>query len=133
MSRAPLPHTPPRPAATHPVRSDVLDSVRDIYGRVERRIADPDSHEDQLALSEAAEAERMWEEQMGRGRAAGGGGGSRLEAVVHNLSKRYEEKAAEKQRRAIQSMPAILPPRGQSHKRPGDAALGRQGKGPRRL
>ena len=47
-------------------RTDVLDSVRDDRGRVERRIADPDSHEDQLALREAAEAERMWEEQARR-------------------------------------------------------------------
>ena len=52
----------------------VLDSVRDENGRVERRVAHPDSHEDQLALREAEEAERMWEAQMGGG---SGGGGSR--------------------------------------------------------
>jgi len=43
----------------------VLDSVRDDRGRLELRVADLDSHEDQLALSEAALAEQMWEEKMG--------------------------------------------------------------------
>lgn len=48
-------------AARH---AGVLDVVRDEHGRVERRIADPDSHEDQLALQEAAEAERIWREKV---------------------------------------------------------------------
>ena len=56
--------------------AQVLDSVRDENGRVERRVAHPDSHEDQLALREAEEAERMWEAQMGGGSGGGGGGGS---------------------------------------------------------
>ena len=55
--------------------AQVLDSVRDENGRVERRVAHPDSHEDQLALREAEEAERMWDAQMGGGSGGGGGGG----------------------------------------------------------
>ena len=54
----------------------VLDSVRDENGRVERRVAHPDSHEDQLALREAEEAERMWDAQMGGGGGSRGSGGS---------------------------------------------------------
>ncbi|EOD27019.1 hypothetical protein EMIHUDRAFT_449414, partial [Emiliania huxleyi CCMP1516] len=53
----------------------VLDEVRDEDGRVERRRAHPDSLEDALALREAREAERMWEERMGGGGSGGGGGG----------------------------------------------------------
>ena len=63
----------------------VLDSVRDENGRVERRVAHPDSHEDQLALSEAAEAERMWEEKMGGGGRGGGETGGRLGEAASQL------------------------------------------------
>ena len=68
-----------RPAEGRGVRevraTQVLDSVRDENGRVERRGAHPDSHEDQLALREAEEAERMWDAQMGGGSGGGGGRG----------------------------------------------------------
>eukprot|EP00965_Chrysotila_dentata_P257564 6212927-Pleurochrysis_carterae.AAC.6 len=59
-SRSPHPTPPKREAG-------VLDMVRDDRGRVEKRRADPDCFEDQLALTEAEMAERMWEEQMGGG------------------------------------------------------------------
>jgi len=62
----------------------VLDEVCDEDGNVERRRAHPDSHEDQLALREAAEVERMWEEQMGaRGR--GGSGDDEVRALNAQL------------------------------------------------
>ena len=45
----------------------VLESVRDEYGQADRRVADPASHEDMLAVSEAREAEMMWEQKRGTG------------------------------------------------------------------
>ena len=100
---------------------------------MERRIADPDSHEDQLALQERAEAEAMWEEQMGRGRGGGGGGGggSRLEIAAEKLKASYQEREVAKQKRVIQQ----ISPRADPRKRPAPGAvpLGGRGKDPRRL
>jgi hypothetical protein len=86
-------------------KTAVLDMVRDEDGRVERRRAHPDSHEDQLALSEAAEAERMWEEMMG-----GGGGDGRaardeeaaLKASAEKLREHYRHIEETKRGREIE-------------------------------
>mmetsp|Transcript_31821 Transcript_31821/g.102804 ORF Transcript_31821/g.102804 Transcript_31821/m.102804 type:complete len:258 (-) Transcript_31821:52-825(-) len=84
-------------------RTAVLDEVRDEDGRVERRRAHPDSHEDQLALSEAAEAERMWEEAMGGG---GGRAGRDEEAArkasAEKLRERYRHIEETKRGREIE-------------------------------
>jgi len=128
-----------RPAAA-PSRGAVLDAVRDEHGRVERRVAHPDSHEDQLALDEAAEAERMWEDQMGSGfgrggSASGGGGGGgsssrepppplrrtrsaqdeksqRLQVAGHMLKDMYRDiEAGKKSRQAVMLAPNQMPKR----------------------
>lgn len=78
----------------------VLDSVCDDRGRRERRVADPDSHEDQLAVREAQEAERMWEEKMGSGSGSGGRSAA-LQAATARLEARYGELAEQKQRRKV--------------------------------
>jgi hypothetical protein len=84
--------------------SSVLDEVRDEDGHIERRRAHPDSHEDQLALSEAAEAERMWEEAMGGG---GNGHSGRDEeaarkASAEKLRERYRHIEETKRGREIE-------------------------------
>jgi hypothetical protein len=62
----------------------VLESVCDEDGRQERRVADPDSHEDRLAAVEAHEAERM-------GASSGAGGGYKtLQAVVKRLEAHHQ-------------------------------------------
>ena len=96
-----------RAAASGSGGERVLDSVRDEHGRMERRLADPDSHEDQLALKEAAEAERMWAEKMEGGLPRGTSGGGRLEAAAVQLKSKYEQIEAEKKRKHIV---AIDPP-----------------------
>ncbi|KAL1521393.1 hypothetical protein AB1Y20_021059 [Prymnesium parvum] len=111
-------------------RSNVLDSVHDEHGRVERRVADPDNPEDELALREKAEAERMWEAQMGASRLTSAS--SRLAAVASNLKARYEERQAEKRSKLIQQI-SVLPSPGNPKKRQLSAPSASRGKDPRRL
>ncbi|KAL3914842.1 MAG: hypothetical protein SGPRY_007479, partial [Prymnesium sp.] len=114
-------------AARH---AGVLDIVRDEHGRVERRIADPDSHEDQLALQEAAEAERIWQEKFGPDREARTSGHTRLEKVASHLKARYQEKEDERKKKVIQQ----IEPRAMSNgkKRQPTALPVSRGKDPRR-
>lgn len=123
-----------RSTAAAPSRGTVLDAVRDEHGRVERRVAHPDSQEDQLALDEAAEAERMWEEQMGSGSGSGRGcsaGSSssreppplcrtrsqdeklqRLQEAGHMLKDMYRDiEASKKSRQAVLLEPNQMPKR----------------------
>ena len=100
----------------------VLDVVVDDKGRVERRIADPDSHEDVLAMREASEAEAMWEQAMGSGRGAPASGGaptlqaskydgnSRLRGAVEGLQQRYRAADEKKRHRQIMAMPPGVAP-----------------------
>ena len=96
-----------RPAESRGARegrpAQVLDSVRDENGRVERRVAHPDSHEDQLALREAEEAERMWDAQMGGG--SGGGGGPRGRWTSDEESEAQEPRHASRAGGAISRPP----------------------------
>ena len=97
-----------RPAESRGARegrpAHVLDSVRDENGRVERRVAHPDSHEDQLALREAEEAERMWDAQMGGG--SGGGAGPRGRWTSAEESEAQEPRHASRAGGAISRPPS---------------------------
>ncbi len=68
----------------------LLDTARDDHGRVERRYADPDSLEDQLAAEEAQMAEAMWEEKMGgkKGRASATAGVAAAPATAASVGSR---------------------------------------------
>ena len=101
--RAPAPHGAPAPrrairrladeAAPSPQRvgqKRLLDTARDDHGRVERRYADPDSLEDQLAAEEAQMAEAMWEEKMGgkKGRGSATAWGAAAPAAAVSVGSR---------------------------------------------
>eukprot|EP00310_Coccolithus_braarudii_P024170 CAMPEP_0183334746 /NCGR_PEP_ID=MMETSP0164_2-20130417/3250_1 /TAXON_ID=221442 /ORGANISM="Coccolithus pelagicus ssp braarudi, Strain PLY182g" /LENGTH=275 /DNA_ID=CAMNT_0025503947 /DNA_START=9 /DNA_END=834 /DNA_ORIENTATION=+ len=102
-------------------RGVVLDMVRDDEGRVERRVADADSHEDMLAVDEARLAEQMWEEKMGTSFKSGISSGaghsmspdvSKKASAIAHLRAGYQKHVQEKRKHELVKLDKAPPQQG---------------------